>query len=102
MNYQITGQWTGGFQGDVTIRNTGTAQIDGWRLAWTFANGQRITQAWGAGATQSGTEVTATNVAWNATIPPGGTATLGFLADWNGSNAKPAAFTLNGSACNTP
>jgi cellulase/cellobiase CelA1 len=101
VNYQVTGQWTGGFQGAVTIRNTGSTPINGWRLGWTFPNGQRVTQAWGGGITQSGAEVTATNVDWNGSIAPGGTATLGFLADWTGSNAKPPTFVLNGASCTT-
>jgi cellulase/cellobiase CelA1 len=102
VNYQVTGQWTGGFQGDVTIRNTGSAPINGWRLGWTFANGQRVSQAWGGSVTQSGADVTATNVDWNASIAPGSSASVGFLADWTGTNAKPTAFVLNGAACTTP
>jgi alpha-galactosidase len=99
VTYAITGQWSGGFQGDVTIRNTGNTAVNGWSLRWSFPNGQQITQAWNAGYTQSGAEVTATNVAWNGSISPGGTATFGFIANWTGGNAKPGSFTLNGAAC---
>jgi alpha-galactosidase len=99
VQYQVTGQWTGGFQADVTIRNTGTAAINGWNLRWSFANGQQISQAWGASYTQSGGQVTATNAAWNATIAPGATVNLGFLASTTGSNGVPAEFTLNGAGC---
>nr|WP_239311443.1 cellulose binding domain-containing protein [Plantactinospora mayteni] len=99
VTYAITGQWPDGFQGDVTIRNTGTAAVDGWSLRWSFTNGQRVDQGWGASFTQTGAQVTATNVSWNGLISPGGTATFGFIANWTGGNAKPTAFTLNGSAC---
>ncbi|GGM27752.1 MULTISPECIES: cellulose binding domain-containing protein [Micromonospora] len=99
VTYAITGQWPAGFQGDVTVRNTGTTPIDGWSLRWSFANGQQVNQAWGATYTQSGAQVTATNVAYNASISPGGTATFGFISSWSGSNTRPNAFTLNGQAC---
>ncbi|WP_442929865.1 cellulose binding domain-containing protein [Micromonospora sp. WMMC241] len=99
VTYAITSQWQDGFQGDVTVRNTGTTPVNGWNLRWSFVNGQQINQAWGATYTQSGTQVTATNAAWNGTVSPGGTVTFGFIASWSGANAKPTAFTLNGQAC---
>jgi alpha-galactosidase len=101
VRYQVTGQWTGGFQADVTVRNTGTAPINGWNLRWSFADGQQITQAWGASYSQSGSQVTAVNATWNATIAPAATVSLGFLASTTGTNTSPSGFTLNQSACTT-
>lgn len=97
--YSVTGQWSGGFQSEVVITNTGTVTVDGWSLVWTFPNGQQISQIWNATQTTSGSTVTATNVSYNGTIQPGGYASFGFLGSWTGSNNKPAAFTLNGSPC---
>ncbi|MFI2713900.1 cellulose binding domain-containing protein [Micromonospora sp. NPDC018662] len=99
VTYAITSQWPSGFQGDVTIRNTGTTPVNGWTLRWSFANGQQLNQAWGATYAQSGAQVTATNVAYNGSIAPGGTATFGFIASQSGSNTAPTAFTLNDQAC---
>ncbi|MGX7828651.1 cellulase family glycosylhydrolase [Actinokineospora sp. 24-640] len=99
VTYRVTNQWQGGFQGDITVRNTGTAAVSGWALRWSFANGQTVSQAWNATASQSGTQVTATNVAWNGGIAPGGSTGFGFIASWNGSNTAPTAFTLNGASC---
>jgi chitin-binding protein len=99
VTYAITSQWSTAFQGDVTFRNTGTTTVNGWTLAWTFPNGQVITQLWNATPTQTGANVSATNLSWNATIAPNGTANMGFLANWSGTNAKPTSFTLNGVAC---
>ncbi|HEY1011128.1 MAG TPA: cellulose binding domain-containing protein, partial [Herpetosiphonaceae bacterium] len=82
----------------VQIANTGAA-INGWTLAWAFGGDQRISNAWNATASQSGQQVAARNVDWNAAIAPGGTASLGFQATFSGANAKPAAFALNGAAC---
>lgn len=99
VTYTITNEWPGGFQADVTITNTGTTAINGWTLRWTFANGQQINQIWNASHSQSGAQVTVTNVSWNGTIAPNGTASFGFLGSWTGTNARPTAFTVNNSTC---
>jgi mannan endo-1,4-beta-mannosidase len=94
--------WGGGngFTGGVTITNTGTTAINGWNLAWTFANGQRVTQMWNATFSQPAATVTATNMGYNATIGAnGGSVNFGFNGSWAGTNTNPTAFTLNGAAC---
>lgn len=89
--YAITNQWATGFQGGITVRNTGTAAMTGWTVTFTYANGQTVTQAWNATYAQSGTAVTLANVDWNGTLTAGGSTTAGFIATWNGSaNAVPA------------
>jgi len=50
-------------------------------LKFTFASGQSITQAWNATLTPASGAVTATNLSYNAAIPPGGNLTLGFNAN---------------------
>jgi mannan endo-1,4-beta-mannosidase len=97
--YSVAGQWPGGFQGDVKVTNAGAGAINGWTLTWSYANGQVLTQAWGATYAQSGGAVTATSVGYTANIPAGGTVSFGFLANWTGANTAPAAFTLNGTRC---
>jgi hypothetical protein len=99
VNYIITSQWTGGFQGDVTITNTGTTAWTAWHLVWTFPNGQAVTQVWNATTQQSGTQVTATNASHNGAVAAGASAAFGFLGSWTGTNGKPAAFTLDGATC---
>ena len=74
--------------------------LNGWTLRFTFPNsGQRVTQGWSATWTQSGAQVTATNVAWNGSLPPGASTGIGFNGTHTGSNPRPTAFTLNGSPC---
>ncbi|MFP8907552.1 cellulose binding domain-containing protein [Streptomyces atacamensis] len=99
--YKVTNQWQGGFQADVTVRNTGTTALDGWKAVWSFADGQRVGQMWNASFTQSGATVTASSVGWNARLEPGASASFGFTGSWSGSNGAPAAFELNGAACAT-
>ncbi|HEY0753709.1 MAG TPA: polysaccharide lyase family protein [Ktedonobacteraceae bacterium] len=99
VNYAVTNQWAGGFGASVMITNIGTTTINGWTLTWTFANGQTITQIWNASDTQSGNTVSASSLSYNGPIAPGGNATFGFNGTWNGTNAKPTGFTLNGGRC---
>ncbi|MEV7805954.1 cellulose binding domain-containing protein [Microbispora sp. NPDC088329] len=87
--YTITNQWGGGFQGEVTVKNTGAAPTRGWTVTWTFAGGQQVTQAWGGTATQSGAKVTVKNESWNGSLGAGASVTFGFIASWNGSNPAP-------------
>lgn len=101
VHYAITNQWPGGFGASLTITNTGSSAINGWNLRFIFPNGQTITQLWNGSFTQSGSAVTITNLSYNASIPAGGTLSSGpgFNGAWNGTNAPPTAFTLNGTAC---
>ncbi|MGC0209182.1 cellulase family glycosylhydrolase [Streptomyces levis] len=58
-----------------------------------------VTTSPGGTATQSGSEVAVTAAPYTATVPAGGTVTLGFTGTRGASNPSPAAFTLNGAAC---
>ncbi|MBM7843217.1 cellulose binding domain-containing protein [Herpetosiphon giganteus] len=99
VNYAITNQWSGGFQADVLINNTGTSAITGWTVAWSAPSGQQIGQIWNATVSQNGSQVSATNVDWNASIAAGGSQGFGFTATTTGSLAVPSSFTVNGVVC---
>ncbi|MEU1007659.1 cellulose binding domain-containing protein [Streptomyces sp. NPDC005890] len=101
VTYKITNQWSDGFQADVQLTNTGSAAWNGWSLGWSFPNGQKITQLWNAGYTQSGPAVTAKNVTWNGTVAAGSSVAFGFTGSWSGTNAKPASFKLGDQTCTT-
>lgn len=93
VTYRITHQWQGGFQADITLTNTSGTAWTGWTVRWTQPAGQRVTQAWNATVTQSGAEVTATHLTYNATLPPGGSTGFGFNGSWTGTNPPPTAPT---------
>ncbi|MFF3499365.1 cellulose binding domain-containing protein [Streptomyces sp. NPDC003247] len=99
VTYSIVNQWSGGFQADVKLTNTGTSAWSGWSLGWTFPNGQTVSQIWNAAHTQSGAAVTATNVGWNANVAAGSSVGFGFTGSWSGTNAEPAAFKLGEQSC---
>ncbi|MFY1620370.1 glycosyl hydrolase family 95 catalytic domain-containing protein [Micromonospora sp. WMMD736] len=90
--YTVTNSWSGGFQGSVTV-TAGATAIRGWTVAWTFPNGQAITQIWGGTHTQSGASVRVTNVDYNGSLPAGGSTTFGFLASATGTNNPPTDIT---------
>ncbi|MEN3308008.1 MAG: rhamnogalacturonan endolyase [Micromonosporaceae bacterium] len=99
VDYAVSSQWQGGFGANVTITNLGDP-VTGWTLTWSYTAGQTVTQAWNATATQSGANVTATDVSYNGAIATNGTAAFGFNGSWNNAaNPDPASFTLNGIAC---
>jgi len=91
--------WNSGLTDNITITNTGTAPINGWRLNFALASGQTITSGWSATYSPTSGQVVATNVGYNATIPPGGSTSIGFQANHNGNAAAPSGFSLNGAAC---
>ncbi|MER6344428.1 endo-1,4-beta-xylanase [Streptomyces sp. NPDC001595] len=86
--YSVVNQWNTGFTGQVRIACDG-ASLSSWRANWTFGAGQRITQAWNANCTQSGTAVSCANASYNGSVPNGGSVTFGFNGSWSGSNPVP-------------
>ncbi|GAA0458913.1 non-reducing end alpha-L-arabinofuranosidase family hydrolase [Actinoplanes campanulatus] len=98
VTYAVSSQWQGGFGANVSITNLGDP-LSSWTLTWSYGAGQTVTQAWNATVTQSGSAVTAKNVAYNGTVATGGTVSFGFNGSWNGSNPVPASFALNGVTC---
>ncbi|WP_421734493.1 cellulose binding domain-containing protein [Cellulomonas sp.] len=98
VDYTVTNQWSTGFGADVTITNLGDA-VTGWTLAWSYGAGQTVTQSWNATTTQSGAQVTAKNVSYNAAVATGASASFGFNGTWSGTNPVPTSFALNGTAC---
>ena len=50
---------------------------------------------------RSGERVTVTNEPYNSLVAPGASVTVGFTGSYSSSNAAPAAFAVNGTACST-
>lgn len=91
--------WNTGLTDNITIANTGTAAINGWSLKFALASGQTITSGWNATYSPTSGQVTATNMSYNGSIPPGGSTTIGFQATHTGNSAAPTGFSLNGTTC---
>jgi len=92
-------QWSTGFTGTISLTNLGDPITNGWNLAWDFAGNQRVTQGWSGTFTQTGQHVNVANPSWAASLATNASYSLGFNADYSGTNASPSVFTLNGTAC---
>ncbi|MBT3154197.1 glycoside hydrolase family 6 protein [Streptomyces sp. CHD11] len=99
VDYQVQNEWNTGFTASVTVTNNGPAKSS-WAVKWSYAGNQRVTSGWNARVTQSGADVTAANESYNGSLATGSSATFGFQGSYSGSNAVPAAFTLDGVTCN--
>ncbi|PTA47623.1 cellulose binding domain-containing protein [Micromonospora sp. RP3T] len=85
--YRTSTEWPGGFQGEVTV-TAGASAISGWRVSWTLAAGQSITQLWGGRNAPSGSTQNVSNEAWNGSLAAGASTTFGFTA--NGTATTPS------------
>ncbi|MEE6257658.1 cellulose binding domain-containing protein [Plantactinospora sonchi] len=93
--------WNTGLTESITITNTGTTAINGWSLVFTLPGGQTITSGWNAAYSPTSGQVTARNAAYNGTIAPNASVSIGFQATHSGNTARPTSFTLNGATCTT-
>ncbi len=98
VTYSVTSSWPGGFTASVAITNGGSA-VTAWTLGFTFPGNQQVSQGWNGTWSQGGETVTVASASWNGSLTAGGTTTVGFNGTFSGTNANPAAFTLNGAAC---
>ncbi|MGH3415058.1 MAG: glycosyl hydrolase family 28 protein [Actinocrinis sp.] len=97
--YSVTNSWPGGFQAGVTITNE-SAAISSWTLGFAFPGDQLVGSGWSGTWTQSGQNVTVASESWNGALATGAAVSIGFTGSYSGTNTDPAAFTLNGAACN--
>jgi cellulase/cellobiase CelA1 len=93
--------WPGAFMAQVTISNSGRDSIHGWTLTFTFPGHEAISSAWNARFTQTGADVSARNMNYNATIRRGASQRLGFLGAVrpHDTHAAPTSFRVNGVVC---
>jgi len=88
--YAITNTWGNNFQAEVVVRNTGPAALGGWRVDWTYANGQTVYNIWNGTLTPSGAAIAVTNVGYNGTVAVNGSTSFGLQGNWSGTNPVPA------------
>ncbi|MFE5207778.1 glycoside hydrolase family 6 protein [Streptomyces sp. NPDC056600] len=100
VKYQVQSSWSGGFTANVTLTNNSAAKSS-WKVGWSFAGNQKVTNGWNAKITQSGAAVTAANESYNGQLGSGASVSFGFNGTFSGTNAAPTAFTLDGAACDT-
>ncbi|MEV4314925.1 cellulose binding domain-containing protein [Actinocrispum sp. NPDC049592] len=87
--YTVSNQWATGFTANVTVTNTGTAATTGWKVTWTWAGNQQISNTWNGVESHSGQSETVTNANYNGVVAPGGNTSFGFQAGYSGTNTSP-------------
>ena len=98
--YTITSAWPGTRDapalGEVTVDNTGSSAIQGWRVTWRYTDGSVITQVWGAVALPVigivGTQAFG-NESYNGNLPIGGSTVFGFAARLGSEKAPDVTCT---------
>ncbi|MGQ4485234.1 glycoside hydrolase family 18 chitinase [Streptomyces sp. 372A] len=96
--YLKKSDWGTGFEGQWTVKNTGTTSLSSWTIEWDFPSGTAVGSAWDATVTHTGNHWTAKNVGWNGTVAPGASVSFGFNGTGSGGGAA-ANCTLNGASC---
>ncbi|MFD1936091.1 S8 family serine peptidase [Nonomuraea mangrovi] len=93
--YANRATWPGGFQANVTVKNTGSLPAKSWKVSWTFPDGQKVQTLWEGKYTQSGADVTVTNTRWNGNLAVNATTRFGFNGKLprGGANNPPATLT---------
>src|SRR4051794_4915467 len=59
--------WGAGFTTSITLTNLGDAWTN-WKLTYSYAGNQTLTNGWSAKWSQSGKDVTVTSEAWNGPV----------------------------------
>jgi hypothetical protein len=98
----VGSDWGAGYTATFTITNTGTTTTTTWTVLFPVPSGGTLSSYWNAVGSQSAGQETFTPVAWNGTLAPGATASVGFEID--GTDVKPARCSINGStsSCTVP
>ncbi|MFF7534309.1 glycoside hydrolase family 3 N-terminal domain-containing protein [Streptomyces bobili] len=85
--FRTVASWSGGYQAEVTVKNTGTGPLTGWNAAWDLG-GSTVSSLWNGSLTVSAGRATVHNAAHNGALSPGATTSFGFTA--NGPTGTPA------------
>jgi hypothetical protein len=96
VSYRTTRFRGGGFEGQFTIMNGGTAPLHGWQLIVALP-GDHVLAAWAAGFQSTGDTVVLTPRSRRAVIEPGTILAVHFIAD--GARTVPRTCTFNGAPC---
>ncbi|WP_329173169.1 cellulose binding domain-containing protein [Streptomyces sp. NBC_01477] len=82
---KATSAWSGGYQAEVTVRNTGSVPLPGWTVMWPQPSGQTIVSMWNAVQGTVNTLTTAQNAAYNGQLVVSGSTTFGYVVNGGGS-----------------
>ncbi|MDN3027996.1 glycoside hydrolase family 3 N-terminal domain-containing protein [Streptomyces sp. S.PB5] len=85
--FKVVSAWTGGYQAEMTVKNSGTGPLTGWSVDWDLG-GSTVTSLWNGSLTVAQGRATVRNAAHNGALSPGASTSFGFTA--NGGAGSPA------------
>lgn len=92
--FELLNQYSGGYNANITIRNTGNYSIENWHL--TLSIPEKIDTIWNAKIrTETNGTYILQNAGWNQDIPAGSSVTFGFTAEGDFSD-YPETYNLLG------
>ena len=98
VSYTFSANVSSEFGVDLSIRNTGTADISGWTLVFDLPGEQKVRFGWAGQWDQKDRTVTVRDLIYNAGLGAGKSVSIGFVGT-HGDKAKPTHFQLNGRPC---
>ncbi|MET8157715.1 lytic polysaccharide monooxygenase [Sphaerisporangium sp. NPDC005289] len=86
-SFHTTSTWNGGYQAEVTVRNSGSSAINSWTVNWALQSGTTINSLWSGTYTVSGSNITVKNANYNGSLGANASTTFGYVAQ--GSPGSP-------------
>ncbi|WSS24439.1 endo-1,4-beta-xylanase [Streptomyces sp. NBC_01190] len=90
--FRLVSAWTGGYQVEVSVLNSGSGALSGWTTAWTQPSGQTIANLWNAVQGTSDGRTTAHNAAYNGQLAVGASTTFGYVVN---GGPPPTSLTID-------
>ncbi|WP_169982536.1 cellulose binding domain-containing protein [Microbispora sp. H10836] len=94
VSFPTVHSFPGGFTAEGKVVNTSATPLTGWRVSWTFTRDEKLFSLLTTSWTQTGRNVTATNVSWNGAIAPGGSVNITAVG-----NSTGGTFGLSNVTC---
>jgi serine/threonine-protein kinase len=88
---------TGEFTAQLSVTNTGAAELAGWQLAFRLPGDQQVRRLIPGTWRQEGPAVTVRG--GTARLAPGATARVSIAGSYQGANPMPTGFVLSGMTC---
>lgn len=99
--YSLVNDWGSGLQGQITITNDEPAAFRGWSLGFDYP--RTLNDVWGATTTaHTGARYNLSDAGYNATIAPGASVTIGFVAGAGTVGDRPSNFDFRSVAPSSP
>ena len=94
VEFKVTNQWPGAFNGEFVLTNTSGKPLENWTLKFDFEH--EITNMWNAQIlTHENNSYVIKNMGWNQDIEPGSSMTIGFQANGEGTINTPSKYNLD-------